>query len=454
MPSDRHARIAAAIAALSTLSPFSALADQDARATQDEGTPPQEQVADQPDEELDRRIRTILAEILLSQTKQDPEEIELRTIYDDGFYLIGPDDLLKIGGWAQFDFRGFEEGHPGNTEFLVRRARLDLRGVLENDFAYRLYGGYEGSSAKLIEAWLEYRKYPALRVRAGQIKEPFSLEASYSARWIDFVERAMGPTNLAPFEDIGVQVFGTVLDGNIEYAVGVFNGSGRNASETNDDKDVAARISLRPFHDSEKPWMEGLYFGGSATVGQQDASIADLTYRTAARTPFVTFAPGVTHDGLHVRAGAELEWLIGPFGLKSEYILSRREDVGLGAVREDAESRAWYVSLTYLLTGEEQRRNKPVIPKQNFDPAASGWGAWELRVRYEEFDSDEEIFSAGLATGTDRIRVLSGGVTWWPNIHTKAMLDVVFSDFDDDIVVEGQALSDEIVVLMRLQFDF
>jgi phosphate-selective porin OprO/OprP len=425
---------------------------------QDAGAPDESSPSDQNQTitraEMRAELQKIFSEMLLSRTLETAEEKQLRTIYDDGFYLTGKDDQLKIGGWAQADFRGFESGHPGNTEFLTRRARLDFRGVLEHDFAFRVYAGFAGASAKLTEAWLEYRKYPARRLRVGQFKVPFSLEASYSARWIRFVERAMGPTNLAPFEDIGVQVFGASQNKKLEYAVGVFNGRGKNASDVNDDMDIAARLVLQPWRGGGNPWVKGLYFGASATAGEADESLAGRSYRTAPRTNFLTFEPGVTHDGLRIRGGVEMEWLAGPLGLSGEYLMSRREDVSLGAAQQTVDSRSWYLSTTYMLTGEKQRRSKTIVPIKTFDPGKGGWGAWELSARYEEFETNDEALALGLFAGTDRVQAVTGGVSWWPNKHTKVRFEVVHSWFDDPVSVSGDLRDEETAYLARFQFNF
>ena len=86
-------------------------------------------------------VRHLMESIRLTEKVETPEEQRLRTLYDEGFYLKGVDDQLRIGGWLQADYRSFlDSDHPENDTFLIRRARLDIRGVLENDWAYRLYG--------------------------------------------------------------------------------------------------------------------------------------------------------------------------------------------------------------------------------------------------------------------------------------------------------------------------
>ncbi len=160
-------------------------------------------------------FREVMKSVSLTEKEETPDEKRLRTLYDEGFYLKGADDQLRIGGWLQADSRWFlDSGHPEKDDFLIRRARLDIRGVLENDWAYRLYGTFVGERNGILqEGWLEYRKYPEFRIRAGQVLEPFSLEAVYSARWTDFIERAMIVNALSPQEDLGIMAFGGPIPG-------------------------------------------------------------------------------------------------------------------------------------------------------------------------------------------------------------------------------------------------
>jgi len=405
-------------------------------------------------EQMKANTKKMIEAFILSKTEETSEKKQLRTIYDDGFFLIGKDDTLKIGGWGQIDFRGFKGNHPSNSGFLIRRARFDIRGILEDDFAYRLYFAFEGATAKLQEMWVEYRKYPHARFRVGQIKAPFSLEAMYSAKWIHFIERAIGPTNFAPFEDIGAQLFGKLFDNKVVYALAVFNGKGKNRAETNDNKDVAFRLVLQPFRGKEKCWFKQLFFGGSFTTGRVDDTIVTKVYRTAGRTTFLNYAPGVEQHGRLLRYGFELEWIKGPFSLASEYLQSERRRMQLGAVDETIQAHSWYIWLTYVLTGENQLRNRPIKPNKNFNPSKNAWGAWEVDFRCEKFWADSKILSTGLATGTDNVCTYTGGVIWWPNRHIKAMANLVYNKFDDRITVSTKMLNSETVCLFRVQFEF
>ena len=248
----------------------------------------------------------------LTGEKTTPEEKRLETVYDEGFFLKGADDQLRIGGWLQADSRWFmDSDHPENDTFLIRRARLDIRGVLENDWGYRLYGTLIGERNGILqEGWLEYRKYGALRIRAGQVYEPFSMEAVYSSRWTDLIERAMIVNALAPQEDIGIMAFGKIYEDQLVWAVGAFNGQGRNREAVVDDKDLTTRLVYSPFlHADSLPWLKDLYLGGSFSTGNNERDLSGNDFSTQAFTPFYDFQQVVAMDDRLTRWGLEAEYL-------------------------------------------------------------------------------------------------------------------------------------------------
>ncbi len=400
-------------------------------------------------------VREVLEEIRIESYEQTPEEKRLQTIYDDGFFLRGKDDTLKIGGWYQFDGRFYlDSDHPSANTFTNRRVRFDVRGTLEDYWAYRIYATFVGDPV-IQEAWLEYRQFPFARLKIGQFKEPFSLESQYSARWIDFVERSIGVTTMQPAEDIGVMLSGNFWDNRAVYGVGFFNGQGRNGNAVVDDKDVTGRIAVQPFRADKDSLLEKLYVGGSFGFGHNERALGSRDVKTAGQTSFVDFVADAQSDDDLVRYDLELEWLLGPFDFTTEFISTDFDKVQSGSTEEDLTMNSWYATVSYVLTGEDAMRNKPIRPKEKFDLKQGGLGAWQLLGRYERFWlDDKDVIDQGIASGTDGADVYTIGLTWWPNFHLKFMLNYVYTDFDEEITVSNQTMNDENIVLMRGQLNF
>ncbi|MBI5582410.1 MAG: hypothetical protein HY892_01170 [Deltaproteobacteria bacterium] len=402
-------------------------------------------------------LREIMADIRLTETPQTAADQEVKTIYDEGFYLKGKDDQLRISGWLQGDARWFlDSDNHDNDTFLIRRARFDVRGVLEDDWAYRLYATFIGErNGVLQEGWLEYKKYPSFRVRAGQVFEPFSLEAIYSALWTDFMERAVIVNSVSPQEDIGVMIFGKFWDNRVEYGIGAFNGQGRNREAVVDDKDLTGRLVFSPFlHSSSLAALKKLSFGGSYGTGNNKQDLSGFDLRTEATTTFLDIQTGVNQDGRLTRWGVELDYALGPFGMKSEYITSRFDDVVRGTAKTYYEQRGAYLTAGYVLTGEDWAQNATVKPKRNFDPSKGGWGAFQLLGRYQYIETDDNIIKSGFAVGTDKAQTVTLGLNWYWNRHVRFQLNYSYSWFDDIITVGGVKLDKESVILSRFQYVF
>ena len=402
-------------------------------------------------------FREIMRDIRITEKEETPEEKRLRTLYDDGFYMKGADDQLRIGGWLQADSRWYlDSDHPESDTFLIRRARLDIRGVLEYDWAYRLYGTLIGERNGILqEGWLEYRKYGGFRIRGGQLLEPFSLEAVYSARWTDFMERAMIVNAVAPQEDIGIMAFGKVWDNQLDWAAGFFNGQGRNQDAIVNDKDFTTRVVYSPFRNSVSlPYLKNLYVGGSFSTGNNERDMSDVEFTTQSFTPFFDFQSGVTQDDRLTRWGLELEYLYGPFNVKTEYLSSHFQKVRSGDRFTDFNVDGFYMNLGYILTGEDSPRDLPIKPRVVFDPSRGGWGAWQLVARYQMLRTDDEVLRLGLATGTDRAQSVTFGVNWFPNRHIRFQFNFDHAWFGDEIVVQGVCLKRENTFTTRFLYDF
>lgn len=352
---------------------------------------------------------------------------------------------LTLGGRVQSDFHATEgdartlAGADLNDRFLIRRARLEAGGKLFKWIDFFIQGEFtEGISLKY--AYLDFGFLPELRLRTGQFKEPFSLEELTSSRFIDFVERSL-VNELAPAIDVGVMVYGSLFKGVVSYSLGGFNGVAEDVADTNDEKDLAARIVLAPFKPSKDPWLKGLQFAGNVTWGDQDSALS-AQGRTNARTTnrFRFFAPHNVR-GTRVRWGGDLAWLVGPASLKFEYDVQTNDRDGLGPGGRDLDeitARGWYVSATYLLTGEE-RTLTFITPKRNFD-LKGGLGAIELGVRWAslDFDSDEAIdFFAGGTPAVATVREngadsLTIGVNWYLNRNVRLMFNWTNYWYDND----------------------
>jgi phosphate-selective porin OprO/OprP len=155
---------------------------------------------------------------------------------------------LELSGYTQVRYTHTNEDI---NEFRIRRARVGLKGEILKRINYILQIDAVKSPV-LLDAKVEITFSPHAKLTFGQFKVPFSLENLTSSSALDTINRSQTVENLCPGRDIGTQGrdIGVVLSGKfsrIEYNLGVFNGEGSNRADTNEKKDLVARLGFSPF---------------------------------------------------------------------------------------------------------------------------------------------------------------------------------------------------------------
>jgi len=361
---------------------------------------------------------------------------------------------LELGGFVQADFHAAPPnarlltGQELIDNFLVRRARLNMTGQLSKWIAFKIEGDFT-TNPSLTDGYLDLNFLPEIGLRAGQYKVPFSLEELTSDLFIDTIERSM-VNELVPSRDVGVMLQGQLFNRVVSYAVGVFNGAGINASDNNNEKDIAGRLVLAPFRNMDSVLLKGLQLGINGTYGDED-NRTSAQGRTTARTTnrFRFFAPQAT-NGNRYRYGGDLVWLLGPASVKAEYErqVDERKKLGPGGSNlDDVTATGWYVTGTFLLTGENSVLNGPVIPRSPFLPFAGklGPGAWELVARYQElkFRSDDPVdffdgninngVPGGSSSAENGAQAVTGGINWYLNARVRAMVNYTHYWYDNSL---------------------
>jgi phosphate-selective porin OprO/OprP len=161
--------------------------------------------------------------------------------YDKGFTLATSDEEfeLKAGVRSQFRieiFRADQDDAEFQTHFVVPRLRLQLEGfAFGKDNTYKVeFDMANKGSALLKDFFVNHAFSPTLQVRAGQWKKPFSRHEIVSDFGSEFNERAIVNEWAGAGRDLGVALhngYEKSPDG-IEWAVGMFNGTGEKPKQT------------------------------------------------------------------------------------------------------------------------------------------------------------------------------------------------------------------------------
>lgn len=395
-----------------------------------------------------------LLEILKSKgilTEEQFEELqkeskkEIKVSYKDGFKMQSEDKnfSLQVNGRVQGDFRYFDDNNQKDT-FDIRRAYLGASGTLFKYFDYKVemdFAGSNGTSSNIKDLYINYKYFPNAQIKIGQFYYPYGNELLGSDRFYIFTEAASISTATAPQRDRGIAVHGNPFNGLLHYQVGIYNGSGENKAEGNDDFDYAARVVLNPTAGKEGPFQA--WIGASFGFGQQAGlSAGDIKIQTESKSGNQYFSNNATNRGFdRLRLGAETTLLYGPAMLKGEFLRTEYD------FEKKADMDGGYVTLSYMLTGEQKNINNGLIQRQKvkkpFDPDKGQWGAWEVAARYSWFEVDDKFFATGgLYPGSTAVSsasyanegdAWSAAINWYLNPMTRVMFSYIHSEASNDL---------------------
>ena len=278
---------------------------------------------------------------------------------------------LQISGLIQTEYEGFQQTGVNNT-FLLHRARLDVKGDINDNWNYEIYTEFAGTT-KLLDAYTSYKIADYLKFTAGQFKIPFSLESLIADSQLDFIDRSQVVNALAGRaadvignqngRDIGIQVSGSFakIDGRylFDYTFGVFNGAGYDVTtDNNSRKDIDGRFSVHPLKNLvvSADFYNGVGFYGTPAANQK-----------------------------RNRGGFDARYVTGGLSLTAEY------DKGTdGTIRRDG----YYAQAAYF-----------VIPKK-----------LQIAAKYDTYDPNKVVT-------TDRTKIYTGGVNYYFNEWARITFD-------------------------------
>lgn len=367
-------------------------------------------------------------------------------------------DLLRVDLTARFQ-GVFRWSYPGAdvtadlTTFDMRRDRLGVDGALFDHIEFQIERDLTTEELTQVEideglqaetpwkdVYVNVDYLTGFEIRAGRFKIPFSLDETTGAVEGDFVYRSLGADYLAPSRDTGVMVHDRFFDRGLSYRVGVFQHDGdnpRSKSIVGGDETLAARVSGTPLRPVLGRWGS-LEIGTAFTASRlanESFEPNGLRGRTIV-TEDTFFAP-VYVSGTRRRWEADVEWMGGPTSARAEYtrVIDTRQDQGIGGQDlPDARYRAWYVSGTWIITGETKER--PLRPQRSL--FRGGPGAIEVTARYEHlwYDSVDGQAPPLRNPRAETIlpngdRALTLGVNWFLNRWIAVQFNGIREEIED-----------------------
>jgi phosphate-selective porin OprO/OprP len=268
---------------------------------------------------------------------------------------------------------------------------------------------------------------------------------------------------LAPFRDTGVMLHGKFFEKGLSYEAGVFRNDGEKNDantaldeESSGDRTFAGRVTGAPLRLLPIPAIfKNVQLGVAVTETHVPEGLNSLRAHTVSD---VDFFKHVYINGQRSRVGSELSWMPGPFSVQGEFIHVSEERKGQsirGGDLPDKISRGWYLTGTWVLTGEKKQGG--VEPRHPF--LTEGFGAIEVAGRYEQLrlGSAEHLGnpsagprSSNLSANSDRVWTI--GLNWYLNHYAKIQVNGIREKIEDvnRSPIPGQSVFK--MVFVRLQF--
>lgn len=248
---------------------------------------------------------------------------------------------IKFSGYVMSQYQYTGQDSKESNSFNIRMVRMALDGRLMKDFYWKVQLQVNGntsdlgSSPRMVDAFVEWQKYEAFKIKAGQFKRPFTFENPMHPITQGFMGYSQNVSKLAGFSDrtgehasngrdIGVQIQGDLIKNAagrnlLHYQVGVFNGQGTNHKDVDQRKDVIGGIWVSP--------VKGLRIGAFGWTGSSARKgIWDVT---DANHNVVKNEDGSvkTHSGVRSlsknRYAFSAEYAANDWTVRSEYIHSQ-----------------------------------------------------------------------------------------------------------------------------------
>jgi len=320
--------------------------------------------------------------------------------------------LVEWDDWAALSFGGLFQGDwgyieknalatPSGWDGQLRRARLDVDGLIADRFLFRFEYDVSFTRGRLAEPDVDYKDiYIGVRnlawlgtLRVGNMKEPYSLQHLTYAGDRVFMEEASS-TVFTPGRSFGVMLNHHLFDQRVTWAAGGFQEVTDDSSffGKKGDWDVAMRLTGLPYYreDGRKLIHFGVAYVHSfrdddATVTYRqrpEANLADSLPRTG---PFPTDG----RDSL----GNEIAVNYGPFQLQLETSVVWQSRPG----GEMTHTKSGYVQTGVFLTGEHRPYDTEkgiftrVRPENPVSLHGGGWGAWQLSLRASYMDINTNV---------------------------------------------------------------
>lgn len=413
----------------------------------------------------------------------------LRSKGDSG-YKIWFDNRVQVDGAAFFGEPEWADGI--SNDFSIRRARFAVKAQIDNDWYGEVDLDMANGVFELKDAIIRYTGLANWQFQAGSFKEVFSLQRNNSSRYLQFIERPMVCSALAPSRHLG-------FNANY-YNKGVFLNLGIMGQEIEGEEtrsfveesskgkgpDNGLTYTFKAVYQpgwNKTEW--GMHIGAAASYRNpktSDETFGKMRYSARNSTNINRKKYVDTGDfsfDHYIRYTAELAGYWKGFRGEAVYMgnttyLPADATTGVMGTRN---FWGWYVQGGYLLFGGQQRYDNAGA---KFTRVKRGqkWGDVELcgRVEFLDLNADKMLDGNDQEIMGGKCMAYALGLNYYINDHVKVQLNWQYNDNDrfasgkgnkffcgvdetgkpvrNPYLTKGKAGVDYHMVAMRFEIDF
>ncbi len=363
---------------------------------------------------------------------QDIRTTDIKAQAKDGILLFRSENS-DFAWW--FDTRIFmdaafynEDKNDMSNGTEIRKARIALKAMLWRDWGAELDFGFMDNEVEIKDAWISYGNAFSSphHIKAGNFKEPFSLEDLTSSKYLTFLERAL-PNVFPSGRKLGME-YGFWRK-PWQFAAGIF---GQELADIDAEEDegfgLSGRLTCAPILESGKL----LHLGLAGSYRTPDANAPEeISFRTYPEThvnrDWYLNTGNIEDVNNYTLIGLEAAGVYGPFSCQSEYIGTtvQRFDG-----KQDVNFSGSYVFGSWFITGESRSYDFRTAEFERLIPR-SHHGALEVALRYSTLDLNDGDVTGG------RAHQYTAGLNWYFNPNVRLLINYSIVDMDENANGDG-----------------
>jgi len=366
---------------------------------------------------------------------------------------------MKFGGRLMFDHAMWKSGDDWSSGAELRRGRVFASGTSYHNFKYKMQIDFAGGKIAFKDVYID-----AYNIRFGHFKQPFSLEALTSSKYITFIERAL-PNALFSERNAGTMYYNSFLDNKLSFQIGSFyevQKDDLNAMvlKPGDAYNITGRITYLPMSGdnllhlgASLAYRNRIMHNGNDHISQP-LSIS-IKPENHLGTKLLEFDYPINTMSL---IGTEAAFVMGPFSIQGQYLMSSLDknylnsegiqtgDDGVWNGTGNYNFSGYYGQVSYFLTGETRNYKNSMSGFGRVQPRKTG--AVEVAARYSSIKLDVKSGDDGAVSG-GKLNDVTIGLNFYYNSSVRLMLNYVMGTMKNN----DQELS-EYALIGRIQIDF